>query len=164
MYDVNDICAMENRRQEVAVKAGVALRVAKAEPSVFKDMQVKWFEEFYPEVATEFGELLKTTEFPGYNWGATLHDVAKLSAEQQATPEEIEAELARLAEESEANELQVTRTGTGQPKVDDSGNVVPPVQGGEPAADSTKKVPVAKAPPVATQTPVVVVKDDKKKD
>ena len=157
MYDVNDICGMENRRQEVAVRAGVALRVAKAEPSIFKDMQVKFFEQIAPEVMKEFGEKLQDTKFPGYNFGATLHDVAKLSAEQQASEEEIAAELDRLAAESAANELQVTRTSTGQPKVDESGNVVPPVQSETPEADATKKTP-----PVA-KAPVVVVKDTDKK-
>jgi hypothetical protein len=155
MYDVNDICGMENRRQEVAVRAGVALRVAKAEPSIFKDMQVKFFEQIAPEVMKEFGEKLQDTKFPGYNFGATLHDVAKLSAEQQASEEEIAAELDRLAAESAANELQVTRTSTGQPKVDESGNVVPPIQSEVPEGEVTKKV----AKPVA---PVVVVKDEKK--
>jgi hypothetical protein len=168
MLDVNDIAAAESRRQEIAVKAGVALRIAKAEPSVFKDMQIQWFDEFYPAVIHEFGEKMKETEFPGYNWNATLHDVAKLSAEaeQQHTPEEIDAELARLAEESAANELQVTRTGTNQPKVDESGNVVPPIQSEVPEGETTRKRQVPVKPPVATQlpaNPVVVVKDDKDK-
>jgi len=165
MIDVNDIAAMESRRQEVAVRAGVSVRVAKAEKSVFKDLQVKWLEGFYPiEVNREFGELLKNTEFPGYNFGATLADVAKLSAEQQATPEEIQAEIDRLAAESAAHELQVTRTGTGQPKVDESGNVVPPIQGAAPPPEggATRVEKPKVTPPVATQTPVVVVKDDKK--
>ena len=140
MIDVNDMMAAENRRQEVAARAGVSIRAIKAEPSVFKELQVKWLEGFYPmEVNREFGKVLAETKFPGYHFNATLNDVAKLAPEQQATEEEIQAEIDRLQAESIANELQVTRTGTGAPKVDESGNVVPPIQGNTPEADATAK-------------------------
>jgi hypothetical protein len=179
MIDVNDMMAAENRRQEVAVRAGISVRQVKAEPSIFKELQVKWLEAFYPmEVNREFGKILAETKFPGYNWGATLHDIAKLSPEQQATEEEIQAEIERLAAESAANELQVTRTGTGAPKVDESGNVVPPIQGSTPEADATSKTDqrqrdrvreqeakleaAREDKPKPTQQPVVVVKEDKK--
>ena len=161
MIDVNEICAMENRRQEVAVRAGVSIRTVKAEDSIFKKLQVKWLEAFFPvEVNHEFTDVLKDTKFPGYNFGATLQDIAKLTPEQQHTEEEAIAEWNQLLADSVENELKVTRTSTGQPKVDESGNVVPPIQSeeGTPEADSTKKAPVVKAPP-----PVVVVKDSDKK-
>jgi hypothetical protein len=177
MIDVNDMMAAENRRQEIAVRAGVSIRQVKAEPSKFKELQVKWLEAFFPlEVGREFGELMKKTKFPGYNFGATLHDVADLSPEQTATEEEIQAEIDRLAAESAAHELQVTRTSTGQPKVDESGNVVPPIQGSTPEADATakheqkqrdlakereEKLEAAKENK-PTQQPVVVVKDKDK--
>lgn len=180
MIDVNDMMAAENRRQEVAVRAGVSIRQVKAEPSKFKELQVKWLEAFFPlEVGREFGELMKKTKFPGYNFGASLQDVADLSPEQQATEEEIAAEIARLEAESIANELQVTRTGTGAPKVDESGNVVPPIQGSTPEADATAKndqrqreirkeqedklEKAKEGQPKPTQQPVVVVKDTDKK-
>jgi len=163
MIDVNDMMAAENRRQEIAVRAGVSIRAVKAEPSIFKELQVKWLEAFFPmEVNREFGKVMAETKFPGYNFGATLQDIAKLTPEQQHTEEEAIAEWNQLLADSVENELKVTRTSTGQPKVDESGNVVPPIQSeeGTPEADSTKKAPVAK-PPVAT--PVVVVKDSDKK-
>ena len=132
LIDFDDIQAAENRRREVAVKAGASPRDTKYEPSIYKDMIVEYVKEAEPSVSNEFTDLQKEVALPGYNFGATLEDAAKLTeskeGERGRSAEEEAEEFTRLQEESKENEMKVTRTGTGQPKVDENGNVVEPLQ------------------------------------
>jgi hypothetical protein len=160
--DVNDIVAVEAHRQLLEVKAGASIRAVKAQPSIWKEIAKRYVEEDQPDAYDEFTEKLKTTKMPLRNFGATLQDVADASEPEvkPLTAEEEAAEMERLLAESIENELKVTRTGNGAPKVDESGNVVPPIQTDPQSSATTEKKKVA--PPVAAQQPVVVVKDDKK--
>ena len=131
LIDFDDIQAAENRRREVAVKAGASPRDTKYEPSIYKDMIVEYVKEAEPKVSEDFTDLQKEVALPGYNFGATLEDAAKLTESKEGgsrSAEEEAEEYLRLQEESKENEMKVTRTGTGQPKVDESGNVVEPLQ------------------------------------
>lgn len=134
LIDFDDIQAAENRRREVAVKAGESPRDSKYAASVYKDQIAEYVKEAEPEVSEEFTKTQQETKLPGYNFGATAEDAAKLSEskEKPRTAEEDAAEMERLLQESKDNELKVTRTATGQPKIDEDGNPVSPIQGPAP--------------------------------
>jgi hypothetical protein len=139
--DVNDIIAVEAHRQLVAVQGGASIRAVKAERSIWKEIAKRYVEEDQPEAYTEFTEKLKTTKMPLRNFGATAQDAEQASEPEvkPLTPEEESAELERLLAESIENELKVTRTATGAPKVDEYGNVVQPLQAATPEAEATSK-------------------------
>jgi len=178
--DVNDIIAVEAHRQLLEVKAGASIREVKRQPSIWKELAKKYVEEDEPEAYREFMEKMKTTKMPLRNFGATMEDVVNASEPEvkPQTAEEEAAEMERLLAESIENELKVTRTGTGAPKVDESGNVVPPIQAATPEADATakseqkqrdlnkereEKLEAAKKnQPTQLPAQAVVVKEDKK--
>lgn len=159
--DVNDIVAVDAHRQLLEVKAGVSIREAKRKSTKWQELAQAYVDADQPQPEWDnFRHELAEAKMPLRNFGATMEDVADASEPEvkPLTAEEEAAEMERLLAESIENELKVTRTGNGAPKVDESGNVVPPIQTDPQASTAKKKV----APPVAAQQPVVVVKDDKK--
>ena len=159
MPDVNDIVAVEAHRQLLAVKAGESIREVKRQPSIWKELAKDYVEEDQPKAYQEFMEKLRTTKMPLRNFGATMEDVVKASEPEvkPQTAEEEAEEMERLLAESIENEMKVTRTGTGAPKVDESGNVVTPLQDSEATPAAKKTAPK----PQQAQQPAVVVKTEK---
>lgn len=163
--DVNDIVAIDAHRQLVEVNAGVSIREAKRKDTKWQELAQRYVDDDQPQpVWDEFRKELSEAKFPGRNFGATLEDVTKSSEPDQKQPsDEEQAEtFQRLQEESKENELKVTRTSTGQPKVDESGNTVVPIQSEKGDKDS-KKGSATTATAKPAQPPVVVVKDSDKK-
>lgn len=134
LIDFDDIQAEENKRREAAVKAGASAVQTKYEDSPLKQLIKDYVEEASPSVSNEFKELVQNTALPGFNFvpptvfNPSAEDIKKNAEElRKASDEEAETQ-ARLQKEAKDNELKITSTSTGQPKVDKSGNVVEPLQ------------------------------------
>ena len=134
LIDHDDIQAAENRRREVAVKAGASPRATKYEHSPLKEMIAKDVAGRESDSADEFAEYQKNTPLPGYNFVST--QLAFKSAEEviASNKEAMKAAVdeskmnADLQKEAAKNELKITRTSTGQPKMQ-GGVEVEPLQG-----------------------------------
>lgn len=142
LIDTNDIQAEENRRREVAVKAGASPRATKYEDSELKRMIQKAVEEQIPAVADEFAEYKKNVPLPGYNFVSTANSfkpAEDVIADAKAAAKEMQKEAnlqSRLQKEAAENEMKITRTSTGQPKVENGEEQ----QTLQPAIDSEKAV------------------------
>lgn len=142
LIDFDDIQAEENRRREVAVKAGASPRATKYEDSPLKQMVAEAVAESIPAVAEKFAEYKKNTPLPGYNFVSTassfkaaeqvIEDSKKAAEDSQDEADEHK----RLIQEAKENEMKITRTSTGQPKVE-AGVEVTPLQAQE--KDENKK-------------------------
>jgi hypothetical protein len=145
LIDHDDIQAEENRRREVAVKAGASPRATKYEPSPLKDMIAKDVAGRESDASNEFAEYKKNTPLPGYNFVSTA--LAYKSAEEvieanknamDAAKDEAKTQ-AQLQKEAKENEMKITRTATGQPKVE-NGKEVDTLQ--EPSSNDDKVLDV----------------------
>ena len=133
MIDWDDIQAQETRRREVEVKAGRSAIETKYEDSVYKELIRETKDELSPSTEEEFKDTVQNDPMPGYNMVSPdpiQHHKDKIEATKKAVKEqEKESQrLAKLQQEAAENELKVTRTATGQPKVDSSGKEVEPIQ------------------------------------
>ncbi len=134
MIDNDTIQAEENKRRESEVRGGRSAIETKYEESPYKDLQIKLAQD-NPNmaVAEEFRELTTNDPKPGFNFVApsrasTADEIKTKNREFNQAAKEEEKNMLELQKEGKENELKVTRTSTGQPKVDESGNVVVPLQ------------------------------------
>lgn len=129
LIDFNDIQAQENRRREVAVKAGASPRATKYEHSPLKEMLQELVEEATPAVADKLADYQKNTPLPGYNFVSTglafktVEDTIKDSKEAIKVAQDEAKNNEKLQKEARENEMKITRTSTGQPKVENGENV-----------------------------------------
>lgn len=125
MIDHDDIQAEENRRREVAVKAGASALATKYEDSPYKKLIAETVEEMTPSTEGEFKELLKNDPKPGYNFVAastltrSADEIIAANKEAISKTNQEDKELVKLQEEARKNEPHITTTDTNQPKVVD---------------------------------------------
>lgn len=131
LIDFDDIQAQLNREREVKVKAGASPRATKYEDSPLKDMVAKAVEHASPDVADEFAEYQKNNPLPGYNFvstqlaSKTTEEVIAANKEAIKASKDDAEEQKKLQAEAAENELKITRTSTGQPKVENGKEVTP---------------------------------------
>lgn len=124
MINNDDIQAEENKRREVAVKAGDSAIRTKYEHSPYKELQLKLAEQNpNVEVEKEFGELVSKDPKPGFNFVPPISSLVTVDEIKDKRDEFTEAAKAEeknqrdLQKKAAENELKVTGTSTGQPKV-----------------------------------------------
>ena len=122
LFDFDDIQAAENRRKEVAVRAGASPRAERYADSPLKKLKEEYLmKETHSPIEDKVREYVESNPLPGYNfvstspsWEHSEEDSKKALEEAKKAAEEQQ----KMMEEANENEYKVTDTSTGLPKAE----------------------------------------------
>jgi len=115
-FDFDDIQAAENRRKEVAVRAGASPRAERYADSPLKKIMREYFDETHTKAEDKAREYIESHPLPGYNFVSNFGEDDKDGKKAAEEAKKASEELQKLMEEANKNEYKVTDTSTGLPK------------------------------------------------